>query len=315
MLLIATDEAGYGPKLGPLIITGTAWEVQGHPDRDSLEQLYAPLRVPQVCGDVSVIVDDSKAVFKPSGGLSALHAVMSASLHWCKRSEGSLTHVLPWLVGRDLDALTTTPWLDLQGLDQPWLEPQQTQGCLQQWQSTGLRLAGFASRGITAKTFNQACTRGANKADLLSESTLSLVHSLLQKYQGDSNIVQVFCDRHGGRRYYAGVLQHVFPDQVTQVISETRQESAYRLAAGNKQMSVRFTVKGDRFTPVALASMQAKYLRERMMQALNLYFANRHPGELKPTAGYPVDADRFLASIDPIIKREKIPIECLVRSR
>jgi len=315
MLLIATDEAGYGPKLGPLIITGTAWEVQGHPDRDSLEQRFAPLRVPQMCGDLSMMVDDSKAVYKPTGGLANLHAVMSASLHWCQRSEGSLLELLPWLVGRDLNAITTTPWLELQELDQPWLEPKLTQECLQNWQSTGLRLVGFASRVITAKTFNQFCSEGANKADLLSESTLNLVHSLLQQYQGASDTVDVYCDRHGGRRYYAGVLQHVFPDQLTQVVSETKQESAYRLVGGNCQMSVRFTVKGDSFTPVALASMQAKYLRERLMQALNLYFANRYQGDLKPTAGYPVDADRFLASIRPIIERDKIPIEYLVRSR
>ena len=315
MLLIATDEAGYGPKLGPLIITGTAWELQGHPNRDSLEEMYLPLRVSQMCGEVSVVVDDSKAVFKPSSGLATLHAVMSASLHWCQRSEDSLVSLLPWLVGSDLDAITTTPWLALQDLDQPWLEPQVTQDCLEHWQSTGLRLVGFASRVITAKTFNESCSHGANKADLLSETTLNLVKSLSQRYRGTSDTVDVYCDRHGGRRYYAGVLQHVFPDQLAQVVSESKQESAYRLLAGDHQMSVRFTVKGDTFTPVALASMQAKYLRERFMQGLNQYFATRYQGDLIPTAGYPVDADRFLATIQPVVQREKIPTESLVRSR
>ena len=28
MLVIATDEAGYGPKLGPLVIAGTVWRFE-----------------------------------------------------------------------------------------------------------------------------------------------------------------------------------------------------------------------------------------------------------------------------------------------
>ena len=105
MLLIATDEAGYGPKLGPLIITGTAWEVQGHPGRESLEELFAPLRERNLCGENSVVVDDSKAVFKPSSGLAGLHAVMSACMHWCERPEESLVDALPWLA-----AAALVPW-------------------------------------------------------------------------------------------------------------------------------------------------------------------------------------------------------------
>ena len=61
--------------------------------------------------------------------------------------------------------------------------------------------------------------------------------------------------------------------------------------------------------------MHAKYLREKCMSALNQYFADRCVGELKPTAGYPVDADRFLASISDIIVREKIEGKHLIRAR
>jgi hypothetical protein len=53
------------------------------------------------------------------------------------------------------------------------------------------------------------------------------------------------------------------------------------------------------------------------MQSFNQFFAARHRDAcpLRPTAGYPVDADRFLEQIEPIRVREKIDIEKLVRAR
>ncbi len=38
--LIGTDEAGYGPNLGPLVISATVWEV---PDGVGSEDLYRRL--------------------------------------------------------------------------------------------------------------------------------------------------------------------------------------------------------------------------------------------------------------------------------
>ena len=139
--------------------------------------------------------------------------------------------------------------------------------------------------------------------------------TLVAEHQGSSEFVDVYCDRHGGRRYYAGVLQHVFSEHLAQVHAETAKESSYLLCGDGPDVSVRFTVKGDRFSPVALASMHAKYLRERCMQAFNQYFADRHTGSLKPTAGYPADADRFLADIAELVDHEKIKHEHLIRER
>ena len=168
---------------------------------------------------------------------------------------------------------------------------------------------------ITAQSFNAACDKGYNKADLLSESTLGLVRSLLERHTEEQ--VAVFCDRHGGRRYYGGVLQHTFPDIPVQVTSEEKGMSRYCLSGAKRSIDVRFTVKGDSFTPVAMSSLHAKYLRERMMGSFNSFFQKLHDGKepIVPTAGYPVDADRFLVDVEPILKREKIDREQLIRSR
>jgi ribonuclease HII len=112
-------------------------------------------------------------------------------------------------------------------------------------------------------------------------------------------------------------LQHTFNDSAIEVVRESAQQSVYRFGYQGSSATIRFTVKGDSFTPVAMSSIIAKYLRERMMQSLNHYFESLHTGHtpLKPTAGYPVDADRYLADIASIIQQHKIARNDLVRQR
>ncbi len=325
ILLVATDEAGYGPKLGPLVIVGTAWQVPEYPNDQVTDQpvnhptlvdLFAPLRRPAVCGNLEVIVDDSKTIFKQSKGIDSLHAVVSAAAHWCGVRDNNFFNWFSIIARQDLASVQQMLWSRLE-TDRKLLDRSDTEWMRSQWSSTGVRLCEIRTRIITAKEFNACCRLGANKADLLSQSTLDVVRQLIDTSDSDRSRVTVFCDRHGGRRYYAGVLQHVFPDAQLQVVAETKQQSRYRLNAGTRTIEIAFTVKGDSFTPVALSSMIAKYLRERMMESLNAYFAQLHTGNtpLKPTAGYPVDADRFLQDIQPIIQANKINPSDLIRSR
>jgi hypothetical protein len=318
MLLIATDEAGYGPKLGPLVIAATVWRLPGEEFLSSaeLDERFAPLRRPYRCAGRSIFVADSKAMYTPSAGLETLHAVVSASVHWCQGPERTLVQWLARVASEDREAIARAPWLaEIEQVD--FLGPDATADLLQHWKQGGTTLADVKARIVTAEAFNQLCVDCGNKADLLSSATLRLVRELIHRHGAGERSAAVFCDRHGGRRYYAGVLQHVFPDAGLRPISEAKVHSEYRLSCQGLEIDVHFTVKGDSFTPVALSSLHAKYLRERLMQGLNRYFAARHVGTpgLRPTAGYPVDADRFLAEIEPILARERIERHRLVRSR
>jgi ribonuclease HII len=67
-----------------------------------------------------------------------------------------------------------------------------------------------------------------------------------------------------------------------------------------------FTVGGDSFGPTALASMLAKYLRERLMHSFNAFW-QQHVPNLRPTAGYPLDAKRFREQIEATAIRLEIP--------
>ena len=61
-------------------------------------------------------------------------------------------------------------------------------------------------------------------------------------------------------------------------------------------MEIAFQAKGESHLPTALASMASKYLRELAMHAFNDFWRG-HVADLRPTAGYPVDAQRFKADI------------------
>jgi ribonuclease HII len=79
-------------------------------------------------------------------------------------------------------------------------------------------------------------------------------------------------------------------------------------------MRIEFVAQGEGFLPAAFASMIAKYLRERAMEALNSFWQKQVPG-LKPTAGYPVDAQRFWRETAAARHRLAIPDSELWRQR
>lgn len=65
---------------------------------------------------------------------------------------------------------------------------------------------------------------------------------------------------------------------------------------------------------VALASMLCKYLREALMRRFNAFW-RQHLPDVKPTAGYHTDGERFMR--DTAAKRKDLGIgdEQLVRCR
>jgi hypothetical protein len=79
-------------------------------------------------------------------------------------------------------------------------------------------------------------------------------------------------------------------------------------------VDIRFVAGGEQFLPAALASMVSKYLRELAMLALNRYWCGVVSG-LKPTAGYPTDARRWLADVDTAKKKLQIDDHLLWRCR
>ncbi|QEG39454.1 ribonuclease H family protein [Roseimaritima ulvae] len=341
MLLIATDEAGYGPKLGPLVVTATIWrlpEIDATQAFESFDPLpaFAALSTPVQAAELprlKLSVADSKRVFKPrqASGLLALEAIVLAATRWAwPHWQGSeLQAWLEQLNPADVPSLQRQPWFSPSALQQPFPQsdrlaeapsstrPPETEticdALLKVWTGGESQLIGVRQRVVDAQRFNQRCGQGVNKAQLLSETTAGLVVEILNEH--DDSAVTIYSDRHGGRAYYGGLLQHFLPAASLTVVSETARESHYVMRQQDRQLQWRFTVKGDSFTPVSLASMFAKYTRERLMDCFNRYWRDQHSGQLSPTAGYPSDANRFLRDIQPTIERLKIQSNDLIRQR
>ncbi len=104
---------------------------------------------------------------------------------------------------------------------------------------------------------------------------------------------RITVDRQGGRRYYGEWLMNLLPGAPLRAVEEGKQRSVYTFGAS----SIEFTVGADGFRmETALASMLAKYIREAAMTLFNKWWSERAVG-IKPTAGYPTDAKRFLKDL------------------
>jgi ribonuclease HII len=143
-------------------------------------------------------------------------------------------------------------------------------------------------RTVPAITFNASLGQTENKAS----TVWAILKPLMQKAIADPGRVSV--DRLGGRRYYGDLLAHLVKGGEIEIIEEQRYRSRYRVG----RTAVSFTVRGDSYyLETALASVIAKYVRETSMRLFNAYWEKRIPG-IRPTAGYPADADRFVARLE-----------------
>ncbi len=183
-----------------------------------------------------------------------------------------------------------------------------------------LRLArveyvGMAAMPIEVRQLNRALGRDTNKADVSFSAVGAFLGRLWKQFPDEP--VEVFVDRQGGRVRYGPLLyQKIYPRGL-RIEEQTREVSSYTLKRrhGSGTFTVHFTKESEQFfLPVALASMLSKYLRELHMHLFNAFW-QAQSADLKPTAGYAVDARRFLKDIAGLRKELLIEDELLVRRR
>lgn len=323
--LIGTDEAGYGPNLGPLVISATAWEV---PDGVDNEDLYGhltaiiaqkPVRVRK--GDcpllsLPVAMADSKSLYSQGKGLRNLEIGLFAALATIGISTRSWRTLWNALTPGALDRMRSIPWLA--DYDEPTPIDCDAEQCTASGETlteamadVGVKLIAVRSRAVFPEEFNELVDRYGTKGTPLSLLTLALAGNLIESLPPGP--VSVVCDKHGGRNRYAPLLATQFPNALIEVHGEGRQASHYQFGPHARRIEFCFRTKAESCLPAALASMASKYLREIAMRAFNEFWRRRLP-ELKPTAGYPQDAKRFRADIAEEQKRLHIDDAVLWRS-
>lgn len=314
--LVGTDEAGYGPNLGPLCIAASAWEV---PDEAANRCLYKQLSE-AVCrqaqaGDERLAIADSKRLYKSGASLALLERGVLAALACVDRLPTRWRDVWRALDKDALAQIDSCPWHE--GFDEAVpgaLSPEDLQAvreCLAAMLTKAfVRLLDLQATTLFAAAFNQDVKRCGNKAEVLSLATLRLAGRMLERLPQGRAIV--LCDKHGGRNHYAALLQHVFPEELVLVRVEEAELGLYEVRHQGRQIEFRFQPKGEKHLPTALASMTAKYLRELAMRPFNAFWQRQVEG-LRPTAGYAGDAGRFFEEIREARQKLKIAEEVMWR--
>ena len=322
--LIGTDEAGYGPNLGPLLVSTTVWlvcDMSAEHNGDGTD-LYARLGEtivarPKDVGSQRMAMADSKALYSSGKGLRHLERGLFAALGTIGRRPRDWDGIwaaldpesdedrreLPWHAGRSQAVPVDAGHAELETLEN---------SLQRNMDSAAVRLVDIRSRAVFPARFNRLVDESGSKGAVLSGLTLDLLTKAMQPL--DDGPIKIVCDKHGGRSKYAPLLAEHFPDWLIEVVEEGRYLSRYRFGPAERRVDISFQAKGESWLPAALASMASKYLRELSMQAFNDYW-RRHIEGLKPTAGYPVDAKRFKAEIAELQTELGIEDRLLWRNR
>jgi len=322
--LVGIDEAGYGPHLGPLVVAAAAVEFSADtlPEPDLWESLQSHIHKRPSGSGGRVVICDSKVAYA-GGNLATLERAVLGSLAAAGVRPRSLAELLQAMAVPSSQG-------DGNGLPRPWDRPE-TLGLplasdaaeidsaaahlAEGLAGIGGRIGGLVVNVAPAARFNRLINGDRNKAGALFALTADILAEMILRSGGRA--VHFTMDRHGGRRYYAGLLSGAFPMTAVETLQESPGMSRYRLVRPGPEAPVLISIC-DRCEawslPTALASMAAKYVRELAMAQLNSYFQSLVPG-LKPTAGYGLDAWRFLDEIAAARAAAGVPDAAILRSR
>lgn len=315
---VGIDEAGYGPNLGPLVMTAVACRVPTS-DANLWDEMDGAVRRHGDQDDGRLLVADSKLVYNRAKGLHALECGVLAFL----RGGANVAHaevavdMVSTVYASSLAELRDEAWFDGSTRLPVVVEIDCLRQAIAGWrQATAKRdlhwglVAGVL---VPARRFNGLVDRWGSKGAVLGLALTELFQRCLELV-GDEPL-EIIVDKHGGRNFYGALLQHTFADGLVLARAEGADRSVYEIIGLGRAVRVTFMPRADLSAfCVALASMVCKYTREVLMAEFNRYWLDKVPG-LTPTAGYPGDALRFYQAIEPALVQMGIAKETVWRVR
>jgi len=318
--IIGIDEAGYGPNLGPFVMTSVACRVpEALTGADLWQVLRAAVRRHHEPDDGRLVVEDSKLLYSGNNALRDLEKnVLAALLPWSPGASLGLADYLDRACPAARSELAGECWFVGTSTLPVLVEPEDylpaaerfTVACQEGQVMWGL----VRSQVVCPGSFNALVDRWGSKGAVLGLSLIELVRCN-HGQDDDNEPMYFFVDKHGGRNNYAAMLQHALPEGMVLAHEEGRDRSVYSVVGLERTLRLCFEPRADgSYLCVALASMVSKYLRELLMLEFNRFWQTHLP-DLKPTAGYPGDSARFYTAIKPVAKRLGIPKAALWRRK
>ncbi len=318
VILVGIDEAGFGPLLGPLVVSSSTFSLPHNLLTSDLWQILSKSvsdRRKRLAG--RLLITDSKKAYSRASGIKHLERTILTILKCLGKEPATLTELFELLCPNGLERLSDYPWYkdigdycfstDVADME---IASAVLTGDLT---SNGIGLLELKSCCLDVAYYNKMVAVVKNKANVLFSATCSLIKSAYDNFAGDD--LQIIVDRQGGRIHYRKNLQRMFGEMELKILRENPATSSYELQANGKAMRVHFVVGADgRFLPVSLASMVSKYLRELLIGSINRYFTGQS-ADLKTTAGYWKDGLRFIEDIKTNLPRVQFDSDRLIRSR
>ncbi len=312
--IVGIDEAGYGPNLGPFVMTAVACRVpERHHETCLWQVLRAAVRRHGEEPGSRFVVADSKLVYAAGKGLADLergaHAAGARALetlqhlvdHFCPPHADELRRE-PWYTGATPLPVAADPAVCLEAADALAAACAAQEVC---WGPVHCVV-------VCPAAFNGLLARWGTKGAVLA-TALGQLLGRLRELPGPGDELRIFIDKHGGRNNYAATLQPAFPDAMVLAAEEGGQRSTYRVNDSGRDIGITFEPRADyNHFSVALASMVSKYLRELLMLEFNRFWSAKVPG-IEPTAGYPGDARRFWDLIREAARRLGLEDDALWR--
>jgi ribonuclease HII len=329
-LLVGIDEAGFGPILGPLVVSSSSFLVPDHLLTSNLWQILkrsVAKKHKQLSG--RLLITDSKKAYSKSLGIKHLQRTVLSAFECLDKKPATIAELIELLCPDCLVRLNEYPWYKGSLTDElpisdcrMTIENRKSQiedfkiasaVLADDLNSNGVRLRKLKSICFDVGYYNKMMSSMRNKANVLFFATSQLIKNAFDDSPG--NNVQIIVDRQGGRVHYREHLQRMFSDMELAIIREDQKASIYGLQADGRTMRLHFVVDADeQFLPVSLASMVSKYLRELLVDNINRYFIAFCPG-IKPTAGYWKDGLRFIEDLQMKAPHVKFSRDQLIRCR
>jgi len=186
-LLIGMDEAGYGPNLGPLVITASVWEIPDEPvDFDIWAALsdvvsQEPIKEPKDPEDIvrKVQVGDSKDVYSPAKGIAELEKSVQTILGLLECDPYNFRELVGFL-SPDIE-IEEEPWFHEKDLELPLSKTKSEliDEIIEKWKKlsdkTGVRLKQIRSEIVLTRRYNELLEEHASKGVMLSRTSLGLL--------------------------------------------------------------------------------------------------------------------------------------------